>query len=493
MAPAAPRNPLTGCRRRLMKHFTSPKRRYRTWTLTVNDLSELVDCEAFGNVCERCVRVGIVLMIACYAHHHQNPNFVRSIYSQKLLPWVILWTLFWLVTKEYDAAIGDISAADENAPLQHQPPKYRRFSDFLGGTDCQTATGFEVSELEKMLRCFDLPERCSVDRGRLDGKRYTFHREELLIYTLMHIKSGETHSKLSKDTGQKCDQRMAKGYKWLISYLDNRYDHLLGWNGMLVWRQYFPYFAEKIREYIGKCYTRRNALGHVQIVPGIYFNPGSYNVVGFVDCKVHEIGTPHSGPAAPEPDSPRRPWWFDFQRAFFDGHHHVHAVKLLTFMLPNGLYAALWGPASARRDDSQLVHWSAIDALLVQIQAVFFGCHYVFFGDSKFRVSRWRCIRGRHAPNRNGPWRNAREEAEDKVMNRARETIEHSYGTLVNQFHILQRREEIKLEQDPVNVLQMIRVCHLFYNLYVCANGNSVSSPNALNCRPPTIETYLNM
>jgi hypothetical protein len=59
-----------------MKHFTSPKRRYRTWTLTVNDLSELVDCEAFGNVCERCVRVGIVLMIACYAHHHQNPNFV---------------------------------------------------------------------------------------------------------------------------------------------------------------------------------------------------------------------------------------------------------------------------------------------------------------------------------------------------------------------------------------------------------------------------------
>lgn len=121
------------------------------------------------------------------------------------------------------------------------------------------------------------------------------------------------------------------------------------------------------------------------------------------------------------------------------------------------------------------------------------GASMFFFGDSKFRVSRWRCIRGRHAPNRNGPWRNAREEAEDKVMNRARETIEHSYGTLVNQFHILQRREEIKLEQDPVNVLQMIRVCHLFYNLYVCANGNSVSSPNALNCRPPTIETYLNM
>ena len=222
-----------------------------------------------------------------------------------------------------------------------------------------------ASRFNFLLECFDLPEICYVDRGRLDGKRYKFHREELLIYSLMRFTSGDPHNRLSQQkNGQKCDGRMAKGYKWLIAYLDDRYDHLIGWNGMLVWCQFFPFFAEKIRRYIANDTIRQNQCSHYELVPGVWFNPGTYNVVGFVECKDYEITTPHSGPAAPGPGSPRRPWWYEFQRAFIDGHHRLHAVKMLTFMIPNGLYAAVWGPALARRDDSQLVHWSHIDQLL---------------------------------------------------------------------------------------------------------------------------------
>lgn len=478
-----------------MKHFTSPKRRY-TWSLTVNELGDLTDCEKFGDGCEQCIRVGIILMLACYGRYHaNNPILLRHMYRDSLLPWILLWTLFWIATKEYDAAVGDVPEAVENAPLIHGPPMYRRICDFRDDNDAAGETTFRIQDIVDMLQCFDLPETVRVDRGRLDGKCYTFHREELLIYFLKVATSGETHEGVCKKYGHRCAQRMGKGFKWLVGYLDERYDYLIGWRGMLLWRPYFPMFAEKIRQYISKTSIRVHPVTqHVEVIPGVWFNPGAYNVVGFVDCEVHPIGTPHSGPVAPEPGSPRRPWWYEFQRAFYDGHHRIHAVKTLSFMLPNGLYAAMWGPASARRNDSMLVHWSHIDDLLYQMQANF-GCGaiYIFFGDSKFRVSLWRCIRGRHANSRFGPWRNFRDKAEDQVMNRSRESIEHSYGDKQTHIKILRRKEAMKLGSNPIPVLQLYRVSHLLYNLRVCAYGNVVSSTNAFDCKPPTITQYLNM
>lgn len=205
MMPPPPRNPLTGCKRRLMAHFTSPSRR-DDWSLTVNELADLRDCEAFGNGCERCIRIGLVLMIACYAGNHQhNPQLLQTVYSQRLIPWILLWTLFWFATKEYDAAVGDISDAQEHAPLLHKAPQYRRFTDFLDDRDCRGETSFHLRFLVEMLSCFDLPETVYVDRGRLDGKRYKFHREELLLYTLMRVTSGDPHNAVSKKIGQKCD------------------------------------------------------------------------------------------------------------------------------------------------------------------------------------------------------------------------------------------------------------------------------------------------
>jgi hypothetical protein len=477
-----------------MRHFTSRKCREQYPSLTVNELGDLRDCEAFVNVCKCCIRLGALLTIGCYAHHHQqNPNLVQTIFTQQLLLWMVLRTLFWIAAKEYDAAVGDIPLAVKNAPVSHSLPRYRRFANFRDDTNAYNNTVYHIVHMQWMLACFDLPEICRVDRGRLDGKCYTFHREELLIYLLMAIANGEPHSKLSDRTGQKCDQRIGKGFKWLVLYLDDRYDHLLGLGGMLVWRQYFPLFAEKIREYIAKPISRQDDMGNIQVEPGVWFNPGSFNTAGFVDCKVYEIGTPHSGPAAPEPGSQRRPWWYDFQRAFYDGHHHVHAVKMLSFIAPNGLYVAIWGPASARRDDTRLVHWSKIDDLLFQMQRGYFGALYIFFGDSKFRVRRWRCIRGRHARTHFGPWNNARERAEDRVMNRARESIEHSYADQQNHLQQLKWEDLLKMGNDPVAMLKLFRVCHLFYNLRVCAFGSVVSSTNAFSCKPPTIQEYLNM
>jgi hypothetical protein len=88
---------------------------------------------------------------------------------------------------------------------------------------------------------------------------------------------------------------------------------------------------------------------------------------------------------------------------------------------------------------------------------------------------------------------NAREKAEDEVMNHGRESIEHSYSDMGNHFKILHQREEMRLGRNAISVLQTYRVCHLLYNLRVCAYGNVISSPNTFDCRAPSVVEYLNM
>ena len=410
------------------------------------------------------------------------------------MPWAMFWTFFWLVAREYDALVGDMPEWEENSPLQHNPPKYRRIADFVDDTDAQDETGFRIEFLHEMNWLFGLPVLVRVDRGRLDGKFYTFHREELLIYALMRMTSGEAGTKLCKRCGHKCDSRVGKGFKWFLEYLDTRYDHLIGWNGMLVWRDRFPEFAEKIRQFIARGSISTNPVtGQIQVEPGVWYDPGQYAVTGLVDANVTVICRPRAGPSAPFPGAPRRPWHYEFQRAFWDGHHKVIGVKMLSFLLPNGMYAAVWGPASARREDPQLVHWSHIDDLLYQMQIHYFhGSLYVFFGDSKFRVAAFRCIRGKHYIA-NGPPVTPQEAAEDHVQNTAREKIEHSYGGLRDLIQILKKKDNFKLEKDPVHALRIIRMAHFFYNLHTCCYGTNVSSWSAFDCKPPSLQEYLNM
>jgi hypothetical protein len=170
---------------------------------------------------------------------------------------------------------------------------------------------------------------------------------------------------------------------------------------------------------------------------------------------------------------------------------HGCAVKFLVFLLPNGLFAAVFGPASARRHDNTLVHWSDIDHILMNIQAPRFHGFYTFYGDGAFRGP-WACIRTKHE-YRNGPPVTPRQRAEDSVMSSARERLEHQFGHVVQKFTLVDRKEHFKMEKDCDVVGREIRVAHLLDNIITCIKGNSVSGSRGFSCRPPPLEAYLNM
>ena len=173
--------------------------------------------------------------------------------------------------------IGDIPLPEEQAPLYIRPRIFRRINEFMNDNEAQAHTRFKKGELHRILNLFQLPPVIHVARN--DGNFYQFHSEELLIFTLIKMSTGYATTFLCDYMGYASDARMGLGYKWLVEYLDGRYHHLIGPNGMNLWCWWFPSFADKIWNYICKVKLKYNPLtGMWQLSPGVWFDPGTFNV-----------------------------------------------------------------------------------------------------------------------------------------------------------------------------------------------------------------------
>jgi len=71
-----------------------------------------------------------------------------------------------------------------------------------------------------------------------------------------------------------------------------------------------------------------------------------FNVASFAGCAICTTCVPGAGPVDADEDAPRGDDAHMLQRAFFDGHHRVHDIKMLTTHGPNGMTLATHGPTS---------------------------------------------------------------------------------------------------------------------------------------------------
>jgi hypothetical protein len=252
---------------------------------------------------------------------------------------------YWIAV---DAAIGDIPEEEETDEVCYSDPKYRRIDDFMSPDQAKIETGFTKDELHLLMDLFELPLEILVPHP--DGKFHHFHREELLVFTLCHLREGDSVvGTVSHVVGGRSEARWGHGYKWMIHYLDQRYHPILSHEGLQRWVTHFPMFAEKIQMMLEKDKRHVNAETlAVQTEHGVYFPPGTFSVVGVVDCKEYQCLRPHSGPAGDYPGAMRRSHWYEIQRAFYTGRKKKHALKVISFCLPNGLMAAIYGPTSAQ-------------------------------------------------------------------------------------------------------------------------------------------------
>jgi hypothetical protein len=166
-------------------------------------------------------------------------------------------------------------------------------------------TRFTKEQLYRLLLSFDLPIKITTDQG------YDMHREEALLYLLRCFSRGVTHATMEDNIHGGRYARNIAGYKWLVRYLDARYYGLIGPPGLKMWGQQFASFAEQIRQKIAQYKLWYNsATGTYEAEPGVYFEEGSFNVIGFTYCKDWKVCRPGAGPNTspyPHVGASRRP------------------------------------------------------------------------------------------------------------------------------------------------------------------------------------------
>ena len=392
-----------------------------------------------------------------------------------------------------DSFVGDMQPYQDNHRYFQIRQRFHRIDDFVDDAHARIITNFTTTELRQLLHRFDVPTSedgyVRVPYHTTAANKvwsYKFHPEELLLYTLIKVKEGDSHVKMAKSTfgGTDGGRRWSYGYKWYLRFVTHKYRNLIGVEGLRRWVPKFPEFAEAIRQHISKPKLYLPDDEDAYVLPSVPFPIGDFNIALFFDGVFFPTSKPLSGPNGDYIGSTRIIGHMLGQQAIYG--HKGHGVTMLSFMMPNGIHV-WYGPVSARRNENNILLWSGIDEMLYEIQSTVSDDLYCAYGDQIFQNNVYRCIKICHQTR---PFTD-RQRAENRVLNRARVSIEWDYGVMKTLFRESINRDSKKFVKDTEQIINELQFEGLLKNCYCCFNGNAGSATRSFNLLSPTIDQYL--
>jgi hypothetical protein len=279
--------------------------------------------------------------------------------------------------QRFDYILHDITPEEEAAIATLLDRQDISFGDW-GDQECYSNTNFTKQQLNRIYMCFGfegladlqdgsikIPTGHVNDRGHMCC--YSFGPEELFLYLMMRMKTGNDHTIMIKTFGGSTD-RWSYAWRFLMYYLDKRYENIIGHQGLLRFVDNFPVFYDSISRKVQRDWIREVNVqnGTYEVIGGLSFLP--FDIFAFIDCSIDKICRPFSGPAGDFEGAGRRDVDGIAQRAFYTGYKKIHGIKVETIFLPNGL-CTLFGPVSARvHDVTGVLQMSQLNHFLVQIQ-----------------------------------------------------------------------------------------------------------------------------
>ena len=402
--------------------------------------------------------------------------------------------------RRFDGELYDIPLLEYLHTREFRPRQHLRIGALRDDMTARKMTRFSVDQLYRLYDLFGLRQYC-LAHGEVDIRLSTGHQrngsencyrydpEELFLFTLTKIATGQTNESII-DTWFGGDYaRWGLGYRWFVFYLDNRYQNIVGHQGLSRFLPQFMDFRDAIERYLQEDRWYEDHLGNKTWVPGLDEMP--YNVGMFIDDSVDGVMVPFSGPAGDFQGAPRRPEYFLAQESVYSGWKRIHGVKVETIYLPNGI-STVFGPVSCRQNDRGTLNQSGLDNFLGNIQRDLpVDQRVMAFGDSIFRgtlqniTSYYRAV----APG----VLTAEEVKINAAYRAARMPIERAYGQLSCVQRICDTRRGLQLGKRHPYALEQLRVCHLLMNCYICLNGDQGGSVNTFACNPPRLEDYLSL
>jgi hypothetical protein len=289
--------------------------------------------------------------------------------------------------------------------------------------------------------------------------------------------------------------RWSYGWRWILFYVDRRYQNILGHQGLLRSRDRFPEFFQSIQQRVCQSKRHFDENGNMWESPGLAFLP--YRIFGFIDCSNYRTNCPFSGPSGDFQGSPRRARYEISQRSVYTRFKQIHGIKIQTVLTPDGI-STCFGATSARRHDTGLttgnglLAMSGLNEFLIAIQQDRPATTppYSCMGDSIYGVN-LECIRSYSKAHFTPAMMTEFMRVCDAEMRACRQHIEFNYGRTASLFSICADPDRFKLAQHKPYAVELLRVCHLLVNIYNCLKGDSASGYNAFDCSPPSLEQYL--
>ena len=392
-----------------------------------------------------------------------------------------------------EAELGDISPDDDEADHLYGLPRNRSIAA-MSDYDARRYTRFSKEELARILFMFhlgggDIRIRCS----RTQNWCYLFTREEVFLYGMAKLATGDYADKLCMDIFGGSPRRWSGAYKWFLFFIyDRYYQPILSMNGLLRFRDRFPMYARQICRKFNQeqFYLCNHTLEKIEIESTV-LDEDEFSIPFFLDGSGFKTSTMGTGPHGDYAHTMRKDDAYVNQRSVYSGYKKMHGLTVLSLMTPDGINF-IYGPCSIRQNDPGVMLMSGLDEYLVEMQDGYFpgGIMFAAYADRVFRTGD--CICSSHKGDAMNPITHVMH-LQNKGMNAVRETVEHGYSVLNNKFKACAQYDQSKLMQDRPHAKEQLAVCYLLSNISACLHGSQVGGIRTFICVPPSLEEYLQL
>ncbi len=284
-----------------------------------------------------------------------------------------------------------------NVPVELQFSKtylhekeWTRISKFTNDDECQNFTNFTRPQLAQLILLWDLDVYVQAEGHFSQQKHYLFHHEELCLYMLICIKGSFTHAHMEDQVMFGTSSCWSYGYRWIISYLYDKYHHLLNLIALPNIEQKVYKYGDKVEQYLSEPRNMSGILNNEELVlyEGLQLDDDEFFCIfGFFDCKTFNICRSRSGPG----DNPqgRKPGSYYMNCAFYGGHKQAHGLKVFSILLPNGINY-ISNSILVQRNNSHIATTSRADEYLVELNNQVLGInnpnnYMILYGNGGFK------------------------------------------------------------------------------------------------------------
>jgi hypothetical protein len=181
--------------------------------------------------------------------------------------------------------------------------------------------------------------------------------------------------------GIKNHQRISNIYNHTIWWLSSKAAGLFQPPCIKQWKDNFLIFSGIIKHKLGE-----EAYG------GLKFD--SFQIIGFIDCKICETCHPRSGPAEDQLLALKHEDAEILQESVYSGHISCHGLKILLVVFLNGMIGYVYGPISGRENDIGALNMSQLNQHMIDCQDEVTQTreqgeqllYYSFYSDSIFPI-----------------------------------------------------------------------------------------------------------